>query len=140
MMSRRRIVFDTNVLVSAVLTSQSTAHRALLAASRQGFFLFSRATFEEFEDVLYRSKFDRYITNPERRQFTQDLLAKSVQVQVTEHLTVCSDPDDDKFLELAVSAKADGIVTGNLRDFPASPFRGIPILSPAMFLESALAG
>ena len=43
--------------------------------------------------------------------------------------------DDDKFLELAVSGRADYLITGNLKDFPPSPFRGIEIVNPAEFVE-----
>ncbi len=38
------------------------------------------------------------------------------------------------FLECAVSARADFLVTGNLRDFPKT-FRGVRIVSPRQFLD-----
>ncbi len=50
----------------------------------------------------------------------------------------CSDPKDDKYLSLAVSGKADVIVSGDVRHLLSMhPWRGISILSPADFLTLA---
>ena len=46
----------------------------------------------------------------------------------------CRDPDDDKFLELAVSENATCIVSGDSDLLELDPFRGIPFLEPADFL------
>ena len=59
-------------------------------------------------------------------------------VEITKEIAECPDPNDDMFLELAVSGNADYLITGNLKDFPPSPFQGLPILSPAAFLETVL--
>ena len=133
---KRRFVFDTNVLISAALTPEGEAWSAFEKVNRTGYFLLSDETFAELKDVLYRADFDEYLTNRIRRQFIIKLLRKSARVKVTEEITACKDPDDDLFLELAVSGKADCIVTRNIEDFPVDPFRGIPILTPAQFLES----
>lgn len=47
----------------------------------------------------------------------------------------CRDPDDDMFLETALIGDADCLVTGDgdLREM--TPHQGIPILTPAIFLE-----
>ncbi len=37
-------------------------------------------------------------------------------IAITETITACTDPDDDKFLELAVSGQADYIITGNMKN------------------------
>ena len=47
-------------------------------------------------------------------------------IAITEKITACTDPNDDMFLEVAVNGQADYIITGNIKDFPPSPFRGIP--------------
>jgi predicted nucleic acid-binding protein len=51
---------------------------------------------------------------------------------------VCRDPTDDKFLELAVNGQADVIVSGDADLLVLSPFRKIPIIAPAAFLQGAL--
>ena len=132
---RRRYVFDTNVLISAVLTPDGEAWRAFDEANRTGYFLLSDETFAELKDVLYRPAFDAYLTGGVRRQFILKLLRKSVRIETREAIQACSDPDDDKFLEVAVDGKAVCVVTRNISDFPVSRFRGIPILTPAQFLQ-----
>ena len=131
---KQRYVFDTNVLVSAVLTPDGEAWRAFEEANRTGYFLLSDETFAELKDVLYRSAFDSYLTSGARRRFILSLLRKSIRIESREAIQTCSDPDDDKFLEAAVSGKAVCVVTRNISDFPADQFRGIPILTPTQFL------
>ncbi len=88
--------------------------------------------------MLYREKFDKYITDAERTRFLADLLEKSAVIPITEPITVCRDPDDDKFLELAVSGNADYLVSGDNDLLALHPFRAIPILRPAEFLKVEL--
>jgi uncharacterized protein len=61
--------------------------------------------------------------------------AKALWVHATEHVTACSDPDDDIFLECAVAANAEVLVTGNLRHFPAS-WGAIRIVTPRWMLDN----
>ena len=58
-----RVVFDTNVLVSALLFEHSTPAQALFSAISNREVLISIALINEVHRVLYRPKFDRYITN-----------------------------------------------------------------------------
>lgn len=44
------------------------------------------------------------------------------------------DPDDEKFLEVAVSAGSSALVTGNLRHYPADRRQGMAVLMPREFL------
>ena len=48
----------------------------------------------------------------------------------------CRDPDDDKVLETALMGDAECVVTGHNDLLVMSPFRGIPILTPAEFLSA----
>lgn len=132
---RRRFVLDTNILVSAALTPGGVASEVARYISQQGYFVFSAETFAEFREVLYRSVFDSYLTNQDRRAFVIPLLRKSVRVETTEAIQACSDPDDDKFLDVAVAGKAECIVTRNVGDFPADSFRDVLILTPEQFLD-----
>lgn len=55
---------------------------------------------------------------------------------ITTHVTVCRDPKDDKFLEVAVNGAATYIITGD-NDLPVlHPFRGIPIVTPRTFVDT----
>lgn len=52
-----------------------------------------------------------------------------------EKIVFLADKDDDMFLELAVEAKANYLVSGNTKDFTMKDFRGISILTPKEFYE-----
>ena len=49
--------------------------------------------------------------------------------------TVCSDPDDDKFLETAVAADADYVVSGDAALLEVKNYERIKIVRPAEFLK-----
>jgi putative PIN family toxin of toxin-antitoxin system len=130
-----RYVFDNNAVVSAVLFEQSVPGRAFYAALDHGEVLVSQATFAELSEVLARRKFDRYVSREEREQLLVMFLRDATLVEITEAVRECRDPKDDKFLELAVSGSARCPVTGDQDLLALHPFRGVPILTPAQFLE-----
>ena len=135
MTARPRYVFDTSASVSALLFEQSVPARAFYAAMDAGDILVSHATAAELREVLGRKKFDRYLTTEEREQFLVLFLAKATVVEITEEVRACRDPKDDKFLELAVNGQASCLITGDEELLTLHPFRSIPILAPARFLE-----
>lgn len=132
---RSRYVFDTNVLISALLFTDSVPGRAVFAAIERGTLLVSEETVGEVAEVLGRSKFDRYVTAEERGRFLAALLRQAELVEVEGEVRVCRDPKDDKFLSLAVAGSAAVIVSGDEDLLVLHPFRGIRVLRP----EEALA-
>jgi putative PIN family toxin of toxin-antitoxin system len=130
-----RYVFDTNAIVSAMLLPRSKPRIAFDRARHNGTLLVSDEVIEELNDVLRREEFEKYITETLRVEFLAALLRDAELVEITEHVRECRDPRDDKFLSLAVSGKADCIVSGDKDLLVLTPFRGIPIISPAEFLE-----
>jgi putative PIN family toxin of toxin-antitoxin system len=82
-----------------------------------------------------REKFDKYHPFEDRVKFLSYLEAQLLQwPQPVEKIKVCRDPKDDKYLELAVSAKAYCIITGDKDLLVLNPFENIPIISSAEFL------
>ncbi len=130
-----RFVFDTNTIVSAVLLKGSVPRQAFDRAIRLGKLLVSQATIEELNEVLRRKGFDKYVLEEERIEFLTALVREAVLVEVTENISECRDPKDDKFLELAVSGKAASIVSGDTDLISLHPFREILVLTPRQFLE-----
>jgi len=129
-----RVVVDTNVLVSAALKRNSTPAAALLALERRDTLLKSLATERQLFDVLARPYFSPLIGD-EVRAWLRMLMLIAELVGITERITACRDPTDDKFLELAVNGHADLIVSGDADLLALNPFRGIPILTPAAFMR-----
>jgi putative PIN family toxin of toxin-antitoxin system len=98
--------------------------------------LVSADVISEFNDVLGREKFRRYVTEEERERFLRSLLREARLVEIREKIHACRDPKDDKFLELAVNGGADCIVSGDDDLLALDPFRSIRILAPGAFLEA----
>jgi uncharacterized protein len=136
MTNNRRFVFDTNVLISAFLFSQSKPRQALVKATVIGVIVLSNSVLSELEEVLYRPKFDRYLTKERRQEFLEDLTENAQFIDVTEQINECRDPKDNKYLELALSGQAECIVTGDDDLLVLNPWRGIEILTVQEFLAS----
>ncbi len=134
-MNSGRLVFDTNVLVSALLRPGGLAGKALLDGTIGRTLLASRDTAGELARVVLRPKFDRYLTIDERVAFIQGYLSSVVWVSVTTRLNLCRDPRDDRFLELAVDGRADAIVSGDADLLVLAGHFPVPILPPAAFLD-----
>ena len=129
-----RVVFDTNVVISAMLLPLSIPRGALDRALREGRPLISAATTTEMDAVIHLPKFDKYLSEEERIEFLTTLVHEAELVNIVERVTDCRDPRDNKFLELAVSGRATHIVTGDSDLLVLHPFRGIIVVSPSEFL------
>lgn len=129
-----KVVVDTNVLVSGML-SEHGAPSKVLQMILGGFLrvCFVSEILAEYEAVLKRVEFN----------FSDALTVRLLAQIVTAGERVFSkplnfhlpDPSDDVFLEAALVGRVDCLITGNLRHFPASCREGICILPPRKFLE-----
>lgn len=129
-----RVVLDTNVLVSALRTPQGTCDRVLrLVLSGQAELCYSTAITKEYFEVLHRSrhKLDPVDVDGLLHQFQVDGL-----LVTPAPLPPLKDRSDTKFLEVAVSARADYLVTGNLKDYPRSPHLDVRIVDAAGLLKA----
>jgi putative PIN family toxin of toxin-antitoxin system len=129
-----RVVVDTNVLVSAALKQQSMPGMAALIVERRCGLLKSLATEQQLFEVVTRPRLASLI-DPETQAWLKKLMAAAELVTVTERIAACRDPTDDKFLELAVNGHADLIVSGDGDLLALNPFRDIPIVTPAAFVQ-----
>jgi putative PIN family toxin of toxin-antitoxin system len=103
-------------------------------ASERDLLLKSATTEQELFITLARPRLAPLI--PQRfRVWLEEVLAAAELVPITELIAACRDPKDDKFLELAVNGRADLIVSGDADLLTMNPFRDIPIVTPAMFME-----
>jgi uncharacterized protein len=64
-----RCVIVTNVLISAAAFSPSVPRQAVKQVLRHGVLLFSEATTDELKEVLFRAKFDCYVSREQRAIF-----------------------------------------------------------------------
>ena len=136
MSSKANYVFDTNIIVSALLFEDSKPALALQEALDQGNLLLSMEVAEEIAEMLRRSKFDRYVKRKTREEFLRAFILEAVFVEIIKTIKVCRDPKDNKFLELAVNGNASHLITGDEDLLTLNPFQGISILTPNQFLET----
>jgi uncharacterized protein len=129
-----RVVFDTNVLISAVLFPHSVPGHALRRAREAGIVLSTQDLVTEVRDVLARPKFDRYVSAQMRDEFLVTYIRDAEFVEVTQHIAVCRDPKDDRVLEAALNGQATCIVSGDDDLLVLHPFHGIPIIRPSEFI------
>ena len=131
-----RLVFDCNVLVRALLDDSSFSGLALeKAESTSSILLISNPVLAETIEVITRPKFDRYILLEIRKLFLEEYELRGLKVNITKQINVCRDPDDDKYLDLALSGNADCIITNDPDLLILNPFENILIITPKEFLD-----
>ena len=144
MSAHRRVVFDTSTLVSAALRVGSVPHRALVQALAEGEVCASASTLAELESVLQRDKFDRYLSADLRAEFAAIVRRRASLFEVSKADLAsvqppCRDPKDHQFLALVHACDADVLVSSDADLLVLHPWHGVPILTPAAFLEQATA-
>ncbi len=128
-----RLVFDTNVLVSALLNPGRTPDLALEAARRAAVKVLVDDRVEaEYREVLSRAKF-RKVDPVKREALLAETLAGSERVTVTAPFEgALIDVDDRVFVEVALAGRALALVTGNTKHYPTD--LGFAVLTPAALL------
>jgi putative PIN family toxin of toxin-antitoxin system len=130
-----RLVVDTNLVVSAVLRPDGTPRTVLIIALTRPAMLFaSEPILAEYRRVLARPELG--IRRGLRIQLMQLIRNRARIVRPGPFPRVAADADDDKFLACAQEARADYLITGNLRHFPDC-WRATKMISPAAFLAMA---
>jgi len=128
-----RLVLDTSVVVSAALKPEGLQRTVLLLAlTRPARLYISPPVFDEYSNVLGRRELR--IRKGLRQQLLQLIARQSHMVRPARPLQITSDPDDNIFLECADAARADYLVTGNLRHFPRH-WKETKIISAREFID-----
>ena len=138
-----RVVVDTNVWISAALSTTGAPARVVEKVLKIGVPVFSDATFEELGQRLWKPKFDRYLSLESRRAILRDAKALADWVAPPAEITStarCRDPADDKFIHAALAAEAPWLVTGDqdllvLAPGLAASGLSLQILSPSQALQ-----
>ena len=130
-----KVVFDTNVVVSAALYEKSLPALLLsLGLEDKVRFFVSPALLNEYEAVLRRPRFKLG-----QRQITElmgKINRKAFIVTPTKRLKILeADEPDNRVLECGIKAEADFIITGNKRHFPFEEFKGGKIVTPREFIN-----
>ena len=123
-------VFDTNVLVSALMSVRQDSPTVRLldyVLDEHILLLYNDEILREYDDVLHRDKFH---FSKERIKAVLELVKTGLSLDPTTSSENFPDPDDCVFYEVAMSKDGSYVVTGNQRHFPRKPI----VVSPAEFL------
>ncbi|MEA5476860.1 putative toxin-antitoxin system toxin component, PIN family [Pseudanabaena galeata UHCC 0370] len=135
-MTKLRLVIDTNILISGLMSVNSLPQQVFDYATSQAILLMSDEVQSEIENVLSRPKLQKYITLERRTKFLSELSQQVERVTINQQIRACRDPKDDKFLDLAVCGEANYIITGDADLLDLHPFQNISIIKAASFLTA----
>jgi putative PIN family toxin of toxin-antitoxin system len=131
------VVFDNNVLISAALLKQSIPFKAFEKAIKNHEILRSSIILHELENVILRSKFDKYFKDSlSKETFILLFIASSINIEVSHAVNICRDPKDNMYLDVALSGNANAIITGDADLLILNPFCNIPIITPKYFIDN----
>ena len=129
-----RIVLDTNVLVSGLLTPFGPSGEIVRMISAGILILqYDSRILLEYQEVLYRPKFQ---FNKEHIDTLLAFIKQNGQIVPASPLKErLPDPDDEPFLEIAIAGRAECLITGNKSHYSRQSRQGMRILSPSEFLD-----
>jgi len=129
-----RVVIDTNVLVSGLLSPYGAAGQIVrMAVAGSIDLLYDARILSEYGEVLSRPKFSF-----EKSKI--DILLEFIEhygipVAATPLSIHLSDADDEPFLEVAISGKAECLITGNVTHYPMRSKHKMRVLTPRQFIN-----
>lgn len=134
-----RVVLDTNVLVSGLMSPHGPPATVVdLVGSGTLRVCFDGRILEEYRDVLARPRLS--LESSVVETVLARLTSNGIRVAPRPVRAPLPDPDDQPFLEVALAAEADYLVTGNQRHFPADLCRGIAVVTPRDFVTATRTG
>jgi putative PIN family toxin of toxin-antitoxin system len=129
-----RVVLDTNVLVSAMISPFGNPAQVLISVQDGKITpLFSEKMLAEYAEVLARPKFS--FEKSEIDGLNALLRATGLLMRPERMVGASPDPKDDEFIACARAGEADFLVTGNKRHFPAESYGSARVVSPRKLIE-----
>ena len=136
--SSMRLVLDTNVLVSAILSPASISAKILNWGEDNGVILYSTATLTEILSVLGRSKFSKYIDHDDIDGLSIRIKTVWLFVEILNQVQLCRDPKDDKFIDLALNGEASHLITGDSDLLVLNPIQNNSVIKPRTFWDEII--
>lgn len=136
-----RVIIDTNILVSGIISESGTPAK-IVDAMLQGQIIpvMSTVTFQELEDVLSKPRLQRYFKRSgiSTHEFLANLEKVAEFIQPTPTNAVIRDEKDRPFIELAATVPSpEYIITGD-KDFEQANYSGVPVISASLFVRKIL--
>lgn len=130
----QNVVIDTNVIVSAFLSSHDDVATVLVLTKlykNEIRLYYSKEVLAEYKDVLNREKFK--FDKREINRFINYVLEKGIVIEPEKINEELIDKKDLPFYEIVMdkSIKESKLITGNIKHFPVKPF----IMTPTEFIK-----
>jgi uncharacterized protein len=128
-----RVVFDTNIFISALVISKSLAEKAIFKIIEgKDSLLISKDIINEVLSVL-SSKFER--DREALSHVTVTFTEIAELVKPSKRVKIFKDEPDNRILECAISGEADFLVTGDKEMLQLSEYKGVKVISLKEYLE-----
>lgn len=134
----KKVVLDTNTIISGILWDGNEGKVIEKAETHEIQLFISRKILEELQGVLKREKFSKKLQN--KGQTIDKIVAKialiATLIEPTQKINIIKEnPDDNRILECAVSAKVNYIISGDSHLLNLKRYFGIDIMSASDFLK-----
>ena len=129
---KNRIIIDTNLWVSFLLTKQFSFLDDLLENGKIQL-IFSQELLDEFMEVINRPKLRRYFSDDNLELILETIEQYADFITVNSNINVCRDPKDNFLLSLAKDGLADYLITGDLDLLVIKRFEKTEIITIAEF-------
>lgn len=132
-----RVVLDTNILISALISKTGPPGRLLSAVKRAELVLVTSVyQLDELREALGRERLKPYIRPEEVHDLFYNLEAVGVLVTELPEVKLSPDPDDNPILATALAGNADLIISGDKAGMlDLQHVNDIPIITPARAME-----
>lgn len=134
----KKVVLDTNTLISGILWDGNEARVIEEAENNKVQLFISQKLLQELEGVLKREKFTRKLEGKEStvEQAVGKIALIATLIEPAKKINIIKDdPDDNRVLECAVTARADVIISGDKHLLKLQTYSGIDIMSARDFLS-----
>ena len=128
-----KILLDTNVFISGIHWNGASAEVLRLWFEGEFQLFISNSILNEITRTL--QNFKKPLSDEVIQKWKNLIIEKSTLIEPTTFVRIVSDPDDDKFIDLAIEAKADYIITQDNALLKIEKYNGTKIISPYEFLK-----
>jgi|SRR3989338_7117016 len=132
-----KVVLDTNLVISAALSREGNPAKIfemLLLGYMKNYT--TQEIINEIKEVMERPKITKHLNKQDRFFMLTHFENNSEKIKSTTHIKVVDkDPADDKFINCALTAKADYIISGDNHLLKLKTYENMRIINPATFLQ-----
>lgn len=133
---RIRVVLDTNIIVSALIAKQGASaaiFEEIVTGKIENYTC--KEIIEELKEVFERKEITKRTDNKARTFVLENYLENSVMIAKKTEIKLAEHESDNKFIETAVDADADYVVSGDHHLINLKKFMDIKIVKPKEFLD-----